>query len=50
MVPHLRHALGEPLGDAQLGDDGIWRREFKTGTKVTFDTKAERGTIDWASE
>ena len=42
--------LGEPLSDAILGDDGVWRREFKTGTKVTFDTKAEKGTIDWASE
>ena len=41
--------LGEPLDDAKLGEDGIWRREFKSGTKVTFDTQTESGTIDWAS-
>ena len=40
--------LGEPLSNATLGNDGIWRRSFQSGTKVTFDTKQEKGTIDWA--
>jgi len=40
--------LGEPLSNAIFGNDGIWRRSFKSGTKVTFDTKQEKGTIDWA--
>jgi len=41
--------LGDPLGDAKLGDDGIWRRSFKSGTNVAFDTKKEKGTIDWSN-
>ena len=41
--------IGEPLANATLGEDGIWRRSFKSGTSVTFDTNNEHGTIDWAN-
>ena len=41
--------LGEPLSNATLGEDGIWRRSFATGTNVTFDTNKETGKIDWPS-
>ena len=40
--------LGEPLGNATLGADGVWRRSFAHGTKVTLDTKTNNGTVDWA--
>jgi len=39
--------LGEPLGDAEL-DGHVWKRSFASGTEVTFDTKKEHGTINWA--
>lgn len=39
--------LGEPLGNATLVD-GVWRRSFASGTNATFDTKSERGRIEWA--
>ena len=38
--------LGEPLGKAVKVDD-VYSRSFKSGTKVTFDTKTNTGTIDW---
>ena len=41
--------LGEPLSHATLGDDGVWRRSFASGTNVTFDTKAEKGSVQWAA-
>ena len=41
--------LGEPQGRATLGDDGVWRRSFASGTNVTFDTKAEKGSVQWAA-
>ena len=41
--------LGKPVSNATLGADGVWRRAFESGTTVSFDTHAERGTIDWAS-
>ena len=42
--------IGTPLSNATLGDDGIWRRSFESGTKATFDTNTETGTIDWANK
>lgn len=42
--------LGEPLSNATLGKDGVWRRNFKFGTNVTFDTKNEVGTIKWGKK
>ena len=40
--------LGEPLGKAVKVDD-VYSRSFKSGTKVTFDTKTNSGTIDWGT-
>ena len=48
-IPALPIFLGEPLSNATLGDDGIYRRSFGSGTKVTFDTNTETGTIEWGS-
>jgi len=45
--PIYDYPLGEPLGDAVL-EDHVWKRSFASGTTVTFDTKKEHGTIDWA--
>ena len=41
--------LGKPLSNATLGKDGVWRRSFKSGTSVTFNTNTEAGTIHWAA-
>merc|ERR1712228_43650 len=40
--------LGEPLSDA-VYDPAIarWSRAFKSGTKVTFDTRTNKGNIMW---
>ena len=38
--------LGEPLGPATY-QKGIWMRQFKRGTKVTFDTSTNKGNIQW---
>jgi hypothetical protein len=40
--------LGEPIGNATLGADGVWRREFASGTTATFDTHTETGEVSWA--
>ena len=40
--------LGAPLGSAVKGEDGVWRRSFKLGTNVSFDSASGAGTIDWA--
>jgi len=42
--------LGEPLANASFSKDGIWSRSFKHGTKVTFDTKTETGSIVWGQK
>ena len=47
--PIYDYPLGEPLANATLEADGVWRRYFKSGTIVTFDTKKEEGTIKWSS-
>ena len=41
-------SLGTPRSNAVLGEDGVWRRDFSSGTAATFDTKREKGTISWA--
>ena len=38
--------LGEPLGPATY-QKGVWMRQFKRGTKVTFDTSTNKGSIQW---
>jgi len=42
--------IGEPLANATLSKNGIWSRSFKHGTKVTFDTNTETGSIVWAQK
>ena len=44
------YPLGSPLGKAKLGDDGVFRREFASGTRVVFDTNSDTGSVEWASE
>lgn len=39
--------LGAPLGDATF-KNGVYKRSFASGTKVTYDTSTESGTIQWA--
>jgi len=47
--PIYDYPLGMPLSNATQDKHGVWRRSFKSGTKVTFDTKKEVGTIDWGT-
>jgi len=42
--------LGKPLANASLSDAGVWTREFAHGTKVSFNTKTETGTITWGTK
>ena len=42
--------LGEPKGQAVLGEDGVLRREFASGTVASYDTKARVGRVKWASD
>lgn len=37
--------LGNPLGDAILDHNGIYKRVFSKGTIVTFDTNTNKGVI-----
>ena len=46
--PDYDKPLGEPLGDA-VKTNGVYKRGFKSGTNVTFDTKTNTGKIEWAS-
>lgn len=46
--PEYDKPLGHPLGDAVLNKN-ILQRNFSKGTNVTFDMKANRGWINWAS-
>ena len=41
--------LGAPLADGVLRN-GIWSRSFASGTNATFDTKTERGAVEWATK
>jgi hypothetical protein len=47
--PLFERALGEPLADGVKGADGVWRRAFKSGTKVTFDSGSNKGKITWGT-
>ena len=42
--------LGKPKGQAVLGEDGVLRREFASGTIASYDTKARIGRVKWASD
>jgi hypothetical protein len=41
--------LGAPLAPATYSN-GMWSRQFKHGTKVTFDTSTNKGTIVWGKQ
>eukprot|EP01084_Bolivina_argentea_P038740 71636_1 len=41
--------LGEPVG-AAFKNGTVYRRSFKSGTTVTFDTSTNNGTIIWAND
>ena len=45
--PEYDKPLGAPKGPAQY-KDGVWTRAFALGTRVSFDIKTNKGTIDWA--
>ena len=42
--------LGPPIGNATKGADGIYRRNFTSGTFVTFNTQTNEGHIQWAGD
>ena len=44
--PEYDKSLGEPKTPATY-KDGIWKREFMSGTEVTFDANRKKGTIVW---
>jgi len=41
--------LGKPKADAVKSTNGVWKREFASGTVVTFDTNSNKGKIAWAA-
>ena len=50
-LPLYDKPLGEPLGlGSKDPNDGLWKRAFKSGTKVAFDPRKnfQNGTITWA--
>ena len=47
--PLFEKPLGEPLADATKDSAGVWHRSFKSGTTVRFDTKKNKGAINWMS-
>ena len=47
--PQYDKPLGEPMGDAVKKGD-VYTRQFKSGTKVTFNVTSNVGTIAWAAE
>lgn len=44
--PEYDRTLGEPTAQAKY-KDGMWSREFASGTEVWFDTHKNKGTIIW---
>ena len=46
--PEYDKPLGAPLGPATY-TGRVWKRQFASGTKVTFDTSNNKGTIEWGS-
>ena len=49
-LPVYDKKLGEPRGLGAKGADGMWRRSFASGTRVTFDPKTSAGTITCESQ
>ena len=48
-LPAYDIPLGEPLTPGAKGKDGIWRRSFRSGTRVSFDPSTLNGTIAWGA-
>jgi len=52
--PQYDYALGKPLGPGVKGKDGVWTRQFASGTKVRFTPKGEKsggvGEIIWGKQ
>lgn len=48
--PDLARPLGKPLGDAKLGDDGVWSREFTFGAVARWYPDAKKGTVQWRGD
>ena len=49
--PEYDKPLGKPTTPPTYRlDTGIWTREFGSGTKVTFDTNKNKGTIEWGQK
>ena len=48
--PEMDYKLGAPKGKAKETSPGsnVWRREFASGTVVTYDNNRHTGKIDWA--
>ena len=46
--PEYDKPLGAPKDPAQY-NGGVWTRSFASGTKVMFDTKRNKGIINWGS-
>lgn len=44
--PEYDKPLGEPK--EAVYKDGVWNRSFMSGTEVAFDTKTNKGTINWS--
>ena len=44
--PDYDQPLGAPTAPAKYEGD-VWSRSFASGTKVTFNTKTNKGTINW---
>ena len=41
-------ALGDPLGAGMYDGYSTWTRSFASGTKVMFNAKTQKGTINWS--
>eukprot|EP00935_MAST-01C_sp_MAST-1C-sp1_P000698 g698.t1 len=52
MNPNFTKPLGEPLGPAVEAPpkSGLWTRHFSHGTVVRYDTKRNRGTVQWPGD
>jgi hypothetical protein len=46
-LPQYDQPLGKPLGLGTKGPDGVWRRNFSSGTAVWFDAATDATQICW---
>lgn len=47
-LPEFDRPLGPPLGNATLRGT-VYTRSFASGTKATFDTNTQKGSVSWAA-